>query len=203
MSLIVIATIAAASLAAAAGAAIAARRVRKRSKPLALLARDKPDPVFDMLQLQVGDVVMRGNHELWLVGALVLTEGAECVGAVFHGSKSAGAEAEAVVVRPGPPRAVAWVQELPFDSSSVVADCIEAHGERLTRKSRIPVAIACHGEAWQQAKSTGLLLQYEAPSGSTAFVLCCDDAIAAWCGCWLAEGSMMRLAAGKATFRED
>jgi hypothetical protein len=198
MSLLVIAAIAAAAAVVGAAGAIAASRARKRAPsahPVAALPEHG-------LPLQVGDVVLRGSRELWLTGALVVYEGADCRGAVFLASESAKHPAEAVVALPGTESRIAWVecadQELP---ESIVPDTLEGRGETLARRARIPVRVEAQGAAPQGLEATGTWMRYEAPSGAVAFVLVAGARLL-WRGAWLAQGEWTRLAAGSATLRE-
>jgi len=199
MSLIVIATIAAATAAIAAGAAIAARK-SSRGKPAAKALPPAPAPPFDRLGMQPGDVVMRGRTELWLTGAWVLYEGSECVAAVFTAGGNKQQSEEALVVCQGPPRAIAWVRGL--GREAVAADSIEIDGERHARTARIPVRIERHGEAAELAAS-GTWSCYESPGAAPAFALMAGDRTLIWHGSWEYEDRLIRMAAGAATFREE
>lgn len=198
MSLIVIAAIAAASAAIAGGTAIALRS-RSRRKPAVTPPAPSPPPPFDRLGLQPGDVVMRGRSELWLSGAWVLFEGSECVAAVFTAGGNTQQSEEALVVCPGPPKAIAWVRKL--RSEAVAAESIEIEGERHARTARIPVRIERHGDARELA-AAGTWLRYESPGAAPAFAIVAGDSTLVWAGNWELDDNLVRMAAGQATFRE-
>jgi hypothetical protein len=201
MSLVVLGSVLAAAAVVAAAAAIAARTRHRRLSAPAL--PPAVEPPFDSLELQVGDVVMRGERDIWLTGALVLSEGDGCVAAVFLASVTGpDAPAEALVVRPGPPRSVAWVRQEQPQPWPAPPDSIELDGEWLKRTCRIPVSVATHGDVPAGAGGEpAVWLQFEGASGSAAFVLFRADRCLLWRGTWQEPGSLMRLAAGKSSLR--
>lgn len=196
MSLVLIATVAAASAAIAAGAAVLVRRAsRPAAAPCAL--PDPPRPPFDRVGLQPGDVVLRGREEMWLTGAWVLREGTECVAAVFTAGGSSAECARALIVCPGPPRAVAWVCAC---ETSIATDSLELGEERYARKARVPVSIERHGAAPELA-AEGTWHRYESAGGAPAFGIVAGERTLVWRGTWEGEGSLTRMAAGEATLR--
>ena len=106
------------------------------------------------------------------------------------------------MVRPGPPRTLAWVESRSADAWTQAPDCLELQGELHQRTIRIPVTLTVHGEV-PAGVVTGLAqwIVYEGASGAVAFMLRQQGTCLLWHGSWQAAGALLRLAAGEASLR--
>lgn len=203
MSLIVLGILA--GVAAAAGAAFGTRAILRRSAPRVVPrspgeggeAGTRALPGIDM---QLGDVVLFGQEEVWLKGALLLEEARTCVAAVFFTHQ--GPEGDVVVVQPAPRSLL--LRMLPAEvrlEAGSPPSVVEYAGRRFTRTLRRPVEVQRLGGELPATDATAIWAWFESADGTVLATLSGTRVSFAWTADPTADSSAVRLAAGGATFR--
>jgi hypothetical protein len=207
VSLIVIAGIAGGV--AAAGAIAAGMRWAMRRKPLVAVppvppppvAAAAPEPSFDAFGFALGDVLMLRDTEAWLTGALRLTEAGVDEVCLFF--TEGGGKGEALLVRPKPRQTLYLLRAVDLPDLGLAPHTIEHERELYARSRRVPVTIAKHGRGCPDVESEAMWSWFDSQGDAVVVVLQAGGCSLTWQGEPVDESGMMRLAAGKATLRDD
>lgn len=167
----------------------------KRGAPIAdRRARDEERRAFEALPLALGDVVVAEGEERWLAGGLVAREGDRVVAAVFFAPE--GSRTRTVVAFARPRRDILWLAPASVDSpAEPPASCLIA-GSPMTRRGRLPVTLARHGQGVPAVGESGILAEYEGGADEIAVLLTSEGRAIAWSGRRLIEGDYDRLGSG-------
>lgn len=149
---------------------------------------------FEVTPLALGDVVLAEGEERWLAGAIVAREGDKVVAAVFFAPEGAKIKVVAAFARPR--RDVGWLSPARVDSPSEPPASIEIDGSPMTRRGRLPVTLASHGQGVPKIGDTGILAEYEGGADDVALLLTTNGQALAWRGRKLEEGAYDRLGSG-------
>jgi hypothetical protein len=191
------------------------RVMRRRSAAIAVstapAAAGDPAPLEDdALQgfpCQLGDVVLRRveGDEAWLAGAMVMLED-RAVAALFVAPEARG---DRGVYAPGPGETtLMWLAPLPAGElglASLLAPggepprTLEHAGRRYERARRLPVRVERQGTGAPSVGKRAIVGEYKAAGTDRVLLVLGSDAVAAWRGVALAEGSYEVLPGGKAT----
>ena len=208
MSLIVIAGIAggvAAAGALAAGVRWMMRRVPSSEAPqLPSPAASPPspeEPSFEAFGLALGDVVMLRDTEAWLTSALRITESGVDEACLFF--TDGDAKGAALLVRPPPRRAMFRLEPVELPDLVLAPHTIEHERELFTRTRRVPVSLEAHGRGCPKTDAEGTWSWFDSQGEAVIVVLQGTAFSLTWKGQAVEEAGMIRLAAGKATFREE
>ena len=190
-----------------AAAAVAAFGVRAllawRSPGASRSLRDAPrEPVahaFSNLEMNVGDVVLFGDDEVWLRGAIVLQESGASVGALFFTHR--GPTDDVVLVQPAPDRKLLRMKPVAMDLSGPCPYSVERDSVRYERRARRPVCVIRVGEVVPAIASSATWSWFEARDGTVLCSLSWDQTSLVWGADPSVEPLPLRLAAGSATLR--
>jgi len=173
-------------------------------EPFEPQASPAPEPVaqpsFVAFGLSLGDVIMLRDSEAWLTGALVLKDAGEDEVGLFFTDQTI--EGDVLLVRPSPRRRLCLVRAVDVPEAALAPHSLEHERELFTRTRRIPVTIEQAGEGCPSLGESAMWAWFESPGGELLVCLQCASGSFAWRGREVDEGSTLRLAAGKATFRE-
>jgi len=210
VSLLVLAGIAGGIAAASMFAAGVRWAVRRRPAPLPFSDTTEPDaasapeplhqPSFEAFGLSLGDVIMLRDSEAWLTGALVLKDAGEDEVGLFFTDQTV--EGDVLLVRPSPRRLLWLVRAVDVPDAALAPHSLEHERELFTRTRRIPVTIEQVGDGCPPVGDSAMWAWFESAGGDLLVCLHCGQGAFAWRGREVDEGSTLRLAAGKATFRE-
>ncbi|MFO0586364.1 MAG: hypothetical protein U0441_02430 [Polyangiaceae bacterium] len=178
------------------GASSAARdaSVKKSGERTPTPAKIQVKRAFEATPLALGDVVLAEGEERWLAGAIVAREGDKVVAAVFFAPEGAVTKVVAAFARPR--RDVAWLSPARVDSPNEPPASIEIDGAPMTRRGRLPVTLATHGQGVPRIGDTGILAEYEGGADDVALLLTTNGQALAWRGRKLEEGAYDRLGNG-------
>jgi hypothetical protein len=157
-------------------------------------------PALEAFGLCLGDVIMLRDSEAWLTGALLLKDGGEDEVVLFFTDQKA--DGDALLVRPSPRRTLYLVRAIALPDAALAPHSLEHEREVFTRKRRIPVTLEQAGQGCPPVGSAATWNWFESPGGEVLVCLQSERVSLAWRGHEVDEGSTLRLAAGKATFRE-
>ncbi|XXY47107.1 hypothetical protein WME91_44605 [Sorangium sp. So ce269] len=157
-------------------------------------ARSPGDALWDELPFALGDVVLAGAEERWLTGAIVARERGDLVAAVFLAPE--GAAQGAVAAFPAPRREILWLAPVAVDSPYEPPATLEIAGMTLSRRARLPVALARLGQGAPPLGDAGIIALYEGGGDDAAVVLATDGRIHAWAGRRIEDGGYERLGGG-------
>ena len=157
-------------------------------------APDLTKRLFEALPLSLGDVVIADREERWLAGVVLAKEGDKVIAAIFFAPE--GASTKTVAAFPRPRREVLWLSPATVDSPSEPPASIEIDGATMTRRGRLPVSLAKHGQGVPSFGEAGILAEYDGSTDDVAVLLTSGGRAFAWRGRKLDEGDYDRLGSG-------
>jgi hypothetical protein len=175
------------------------RRPESASKPSPNL-QAPPKAAVDPLAsfpCHLGDVILgNGEQEAWLSGALVFSEAAPTA-ALFIAPDAGGDRA--ILARPAPDASLVWM--MPLRSGELPAfreppSTLEHGQERFERRRRLPLRVSRVGTGAPDVGSEVIFAEYAAPMGERLILLIASQAVHAWRGRVLEEGTYDRLPGG-------
>jgi hypothetical protein len=165
-------------------------------------ARPAPPPRHDgsggvlaELPLALGDVVMAGDEERWLSGAIVAQESGDHLVAVIFVAPE-GAQLGAVVVFPPPRRDIDWLAPASVDSPGEPPATLEIAGTTMQRRGRLPAALRRIGQGAPPIGEAGIVAMYDGGGSDVAVVLGSAGHVHAWAGRRIDEDGYERLGGG-------
>lgn len=150
--------------------------------------------VFAQLPLALGDVVMAGDEERWLAGAIVAQEKDDLVAVVFMAPE--GAQQGVVAVFPPPRRDIYWLAPWAVDSPDEPPATLEIAGMTMRRRGRLPAALKRIGQGAPPTGEAGIVALYEGGGSDVALVIASEGRLYAWAGRRIDEDGYERLGGG-------
>jgi hypothetical protein len=179
-------------------------RARKRRGPMLAQAGSSSPAVqqalcVEALGLQIGDVVLLGDTEAWLTGAMRLDEDGGCVACLFFTER--GSQGDVLLGCAGPLPSLLQCKPARLPNLQIAPHSLEHERELYTRRCRVPVTVTCLGQGTPGVDGEGMLLWFDSLVGTSLVVLQSQGRAWAWLGAPVDPATTLRLGAGGATFR--